>query len=110
MFRNSKQVGKVAKARGLARAAVIAGVIIAGAGTGYLVSTTFGTGSEQTGYCLYTVSVVPQGCLLFHLCNGVEIHAVPQYNNVHCPDSMQVCGGVLAVRYGSGAYSGTCPD
>jgi hypothetical protein len=56
MFRNSKQVGKVAKARGLARAAVIAGVIVAGAGTGYLVSTSLGSEGGNPTYCDFSYS------------------------------------------------------
>ncbi len=92
----------------LAGPAAMAAILSAGLCTGYLASRALA--AEQTGYCLYTISVVPQGCQVFHVCSGVEIDAVPDYQNLPCVHSISVCGGNLALRFGSGSYSGTCPD
>ena len=100
--------GGTAWLRGLARPAALADVFPAGLCTGYLASRLVANEGPQR-YCLYTVSVVPAGCTVFHICSGVEIYAVPNYSGAACADSVQVCGGYTALQFGTGSYSGTCP-
>lgn len=96
--------------RGLARPAALAGMVAGGLCTGYLASRLVANEDPPPPtYCLYTISVVPPGCTVFHICSGVEIYAVPNYTGASCADSIQVCGGYTALQFGTGSYSGTCP-
>jgi len=94
MFRNSKQVGKVAKARGLARAAVIAGVIVAGAG--YLVSTSLGSEGGNPTYCDFSYSGPAISCgnvIKFDPLTATAYVCVP------CPPEVAPCNTGGAANY-----------
>ena len=95
MFRKTKQVAKAGRARGLARVAVLAGVIIAGAGTGYLVSTALGA-TEATTYCSYLYQGLDPAQVNALVADGVNPKFAgvegSYYICVKCGNSTSGCG------------------